>query len=92
MFEKSCGLGGRLAARRAEGTVLDHGSPAIATASVTALRRLADLLDASDEAALDRAPPALAELLGPATRSPAPASAAATTTPSSPAASGRRGA
>jgi hypothetical protein len=50
VVEKSRGLGGRLAARRAAGTVLDHGSPAIAAPPGTALRGLADALPADDRA------------------------------------------
>ena len=50
VVEKSRGLGGRLAARRVEGTVLDHGSPAIAAPPGTALRGLADALPADDRA------------------------------------------
>ena len=42
VFEKSRGLGGRLAARRAEGTVLDHGSRAVAAPGGSALRALVD--------------------------------------------------
>lgn len=53
VFEKSRGLGGRLAARRAEGTVLDHGSPAIAAPAGSALRALADALVADDLVELD---------------------------------------
>lgn len=48
VFEKSRGLGGRLAARRAEGTVLDHGSRAVAAPAGTALRGLIDALGADD--------------------------------------------
>jgi predicted NAD/FAD-dependent oxidoreductase len=48
VFEKSRGLGGRLAARRAGGAVLDHGSPAIAAPEGTGLRGLADALPADD--------------------------------------------
>ena len=48
VFEKSRGLGGRLAARRAEGTVLDHGSPAVAVPTGSALRALVDALGADD--------------------------------------------
>lgn len=48
MLEKSRGLGGRLAARRAERTVLDHGSPVISAPPDTALRRLVDALPADD--------------------------------------------
>jgi renalase len=48
VFEKSRGLGGRLAARRAEGTVLDHGSPVVAAPPGSALRALADTLPADD--------------------------------------------
>ena len=53
VFEKSRGLGGRLASRRAEGTVLDHGSPVLTAPSGTALRRLADALHADDRVDLD---------------------------------------
>ena len=48
VLEKSRGLGGRLASRRAEGTVLDHGSPVIAAPRETALGRLCDALPADD--------------------------------------------
>lgn len=48
VFEKSRGLGGRLAARRAEGTVLDHGSPVVAAPPGSALRALADHLPVDD--------------------------------------------
>jgi hypothetical protein len=47
VVEKSRGLGGRLAARRAEGTVLDHGSRVVAAPPGSALRALIDGLDAS---------------------------------------------
>lgn len=53
VFEKSRGLGGRLAARRAGGTVLDHGSPVIAAPAGSALRALADALPADDRVDLD---------------------------------------
>ncbi len=53
VFEKSRGLGGRLAARRAGGTVLDHGSPAVAASPGSALRALADALPADDRVDLD---------------------------------------
>ena len=53
VVEKSRGLGGRLASRRAEGTVLDHGSPVLAAPPGTALRRLADALHADDRVDLD---------------------------------------
>lgn len=53
VLEKSRGLGGRLAARRAEGTVLDHGSPVIAAPPDTALGRLIDALPADDRVDLD---------------------------------------
>jgi hypothetical protein len=53
VVEKSRGLGGRLAARRAEGTVLDHGSPVISAPPDTALRRLVDALPADDRVDLD---------------------------------------
>jgi renalase len=48
VFEKSRGLGGRLASRRAEGTVVDHGSPVIAAPPGSALRALVDELDIDD--------------------------------------------
>ena len=48
VFEKSRGLGGRLAARRAEGTVLDHGSRAVAAPPGSALRALIDAVGADD--------------------------------------------
>ena len=48
MFEKSRGLGGRLAARRA-GAVLDHGSRAVAAPPGSALRALIDALGADDQ-------------------------------------------
>ena len=53
VVEKSRGLGGRLAARRAEGAVLDHGSPVISAPPGTALRRLIDALPADDRVDLD---------------------------------------
>ncbi len=53
VLEKSRGLGGRLATRRAEGTVLDHGSPVLAAPAGTALRGLADALHADDRVDLD---------------------------------------
>ena len=37
VFEKSRGLGGRVASRRVEGTVVDHGSPAISTPAGSSL-------------------------------------------------------
>lgn len=48
VFEKSRGLGGRLAARRAGETVLDHGSPVVTAPAGTALRDLVDALDPGD--------------------------------------------
>ncbi len=48
VVEKSRGLGGRLAARRAEGTVLDHGSRVVAAPAGTALRALIDGLEVPD--------------------------------------------
>ncbi len=48
VFEKSRGLGGRLAARRVEGTVLDHGSRVVAAPAGSALRALVDGLGADD--------------------------------------------
>lgn len=48
LFEKSRGLGGRLAARRAEGTVLDHGSPVVHAPEGSALRGVVDALDIAD--------------------------------------------
>jgi predicted NAD/FAD-dependent oxidoreductase len=48
VLEKSRGLGGRLATRRVEGMVLDHGSPVLAAPEGSALRRLADALHADD--------------------------------------------
>ncbi len=53
VFEKSRGLGGRLAARRAEGTVLDHGSPVIAAPADTALGALVAATAADDRVELD---------------------------------------
>ena len=53
VIEKSRGLGGRLAARRAEGCVLDHGSPVIAAPPDSALGRLIEALPADDRVALD---------------------------------------
>ncbi len=53
VLEKSRGLGGRLASRRAEGTVLDHGSPVLAAPPGSALRGLADALHADDRVDLD---------------------------------------
>ncbi|HMN99151.1 MAG TPA: FAD-dependent oxidoreductase [Miltoncostaeaceae bacterium] len=53
VLEKSRGLGGRLATRWAEGTVLDHGSPVLAAPEGSALRRLADALHADDRVDLD---------------------------------------
>jgi renalase len=41
VFEKSRGLGGRLATRRAEGTVIDHGAPALDAPAGSALEDLA---------------------------------------------------
>jgi renalase len=52
VVEKSRGLGGRLATRRAEDTVLDHGSRAVAAPPGTALRALIDGLDAPDRVEL----------------------------------------
>lgn len=48
VIEKSRGLGGRVASRRAHGAMLDHGSPATAAPAGSALRRLADELAADD--------------------------------------------
>lgn len=48
VFEKSRGMGGRLAARRAEGAVLDHGSPVVAAPPGSALRAVIDALGADD--------------------------------------------
>jgi predicted NAD/FAD-dependent oxidoreductase len=48
VFEKSRGLGGRLAARRAGDTVLDHGSRVVAAPQGTGLRALVDALDPGD--------------------------------------------
>lgn len=53
VFEKSRGLGGRVASRRAEGTVLDHGSPVIAAPAGTALRALIDATPTDDRTDLD---------------------------------------
>ena len=53
VFEKSRGMGGRLASRRAEGTVLDHGSPVVAAPPGSALRALVDALEADDRVDLD---------------------------------------
>lgn len=53
VVEKSRGLGGRLASRRAGGTVLDHGSPVLAAPPGTALRGLADALHADDRVDLE---------------------------------------
>lgn len=52
VFEKSRGMGGRLASRRAGGTVLDHGSPVIAAPAGSALRALIDDLGADDRVEL----------------------------------------
>ncbi len=48
VFEKSRGLGGRIASRRSEGAVLDHGSRVVAAPAGTALRALVDRLGADD--------------------------------------------
>ena len=48
VFEKSRGLGGRLASRRAGGTVLDHGSPVVAAPPGSPLRGLVGTLGADD--------------------------------------------
>ncbi|WP_281426243.1 FAD-dependent oxidoreductase [Miltoncostaea oceani] len=49
VFEKSRGLGGRLASRRADGgAVLDHGSPVIAAPAGSALRALIEATPAED--------------------------------------------
>jgi renalase len=53
VLEKSRGLGGRLATRRAEGAVLDHGSPLIAAPPGSGLRALADALPAGDRVDLE---------------------------------------
>lgn len=42
VIEKSRGVGGRLAARRISGTVVDHGAPIIPTAAVSTLAALLD--------------------------------------------------
>lgn len=52
VVEKSRGLGGRLATRRAEGTVLDHGSRVVAAPAGTPLRALIDGLGAPDRVEL----------------------------------------
>lgn len=49
VFEKSRGLGGRLAARRGDGGVMDHGAPAIDAPEGTALADLVDALGAGDQ-------------------------------------------
>lgn len=53
VFEKSRGVGGRLAARRAGGTVVDHGSPVVSAPRGSALRDLVDGLGAGDRVDLD---------------------------------------
>jgi predicted NAD/FAD-dependent oxidoreductase len=53
VLEKSRGLGGRLASRRAGGPVLDHGSPVLAAPPGTALRALCDAYPAGDRVDLD---------------------------------------
>lgn len=53
VVEKSRGLGGRLAARRLEGTVLDHGSPVVTASPGSALRALIDATPADDRVDLD---------------------------------------
>jgi predicted NAD/FAD-dependent oxidoreductase len=53
VLEKSRGVGGRVAARRAGGTVVDHGSPAIAAPPGSGLRALADGLPADDRVDLE---------------------------------------
>lgn len=53
VVEKSRGLGGRLASRRAGGTVLDHGSPVVAAPPGTALRALIDATPADDRVDLE---------------------------------------
>ena len=53
VFEKSRGLGGRLASRRAEGTVLDHGSRVVAAPLGSRLRDAIDNADADDRVNLD---------------------------------------
>ena len=52
VFEKSRGLGGRLASRRAEGTVLDHGSPVTAAPAGSALRAVIEELGIDDRVEL----------------------------------------
>jgi len=53
VIEKSGGMGGRLAARRAEGTVLDHGSRVVAAPAGTPLRALVDRFELPDRVDLD---------------------------------------
>ena len=53
VFEKSRGLGGRLAARRVQGTVLDHGSRVVAAPAGSGLKELVDRLDVDDRVDLD---------------------------------------
>ena len=53
VIEKSRGMGGRLAARRAEGTVLDHGSRVVAAPAGTPLRALVDRFELPDRVDLD---------------------------------------
>jgi len=48
VFEKSRGLGGRLAARRGDGGVIDHGAPAIDAPLGTALAEAVAVLGAGD--------------------------------------------
>jgi renalase len=48
VFEKSRGVGGRIAARRVDGTVVDHGAPVIEVLAGSALEALVDALDADD--------------------------------------------
>jgi len=52
VFEKSRGLGGRLAARRLEGTVVEHGAPALDAPAGTPLAELAGSLGAPAPAAV----------------------------------------
>lgn len=48
VFEKSRGVGGRIATRRADGAVFDHGSRVVAAPAGSALRLLIDRLDPAD--------------------------------------------
>jgi renalase len=61
VFEKSRGIGGRVASRRVEGTVVDHGSPAL---SVPAESSLADALAPHLDETVARVPEGIAGAAG----------------------------